>query len=302
MRKLFILAAFFVCPALAEAQYLWDVGGSVGAANYLGEMGGKELTRRDFVSDMKISQTRTAASVFGRYKLSPMFSLKGSINYATIRGADNLSLNPPRVGRNLSFRNNMFEAAAECQFFFYEVNDLGKTYRYKDNFRAYVGLGFGALYHNPKAEYNGEWVALRPLLTENVPYTKVTLTIPASLGFYFTINKRQRVGWNMSWRTTMSDYLDDASTVYVDKSGDPLAFALANRNPELVYNPYTDLPDRRNYLPGSKRGDPDHRDSFLTTTVEYSYVLRGKSSIYRSKYGSIFKGQKYKRRKVRAKF
>jgi hypothetical protein len=299
MRKLLLFSALLALPALSHAQYYWDVGGGIGAANYLGEMGGKELTRRDFVSDMKLQETRSSASAFVRYKLTPSFSLKGSVNFATLRGADSLSTNIGRSYRNLSFRNNVWELATECQYFFYEVNDLGHTYRYRDNFRAYIGLGVGAALHNPKTMYDGNWVALRPLETEGKHYTLVTLTVPASAGFYFTIHKRQRIGWNLTWRTTFTDYLDDVSTKYVKLPDGSLAAAVANRTDE---RPNTDPVIAASFLPGNKRGDSSHNDSFLTTNVEYSYVLRGKSSIYRSKYGSIFKGQKYKRRKVRAKF
>lgn len=301
-----------VSPLVSKAQYLWDFGGGVGAANYLGEMGGKELTRRDFVSDMKLNQTRAYGNAFARYKINQFFSVKGGLSYSALRGADSLSTNPGRVGRNLSFKNNVFEASAVCQFFFYEVNDLGHTYRYKDNFRAYVGAGIGGFYHNPKAYYQGTWYALRPMMTEGYQYKKVVFEVPASAGFYFTINKRQRIGWDLTWRTTFTDYIDDVHGVYVEPSqmgSDPLAPILANRHGELNAAGQALMQPGQSGSYGwradgqvNKRGDADHRDSWITTSVEYSYVIRGKSSIYRSKYGSIFKGKKYKRRKVRAKF
>src|SRR6185295_9814370 len=151
MRKILLLLLLSASPFVMKAQYYWDYGGGVGVANYLGEMGGKQLTRRDFVSDLKFQETRQSASGFARYKIAQSFSLKGSLNYMCIRGADSLCTNEPRYWRNLSFRNYMWEANVTCQWFFYEVNDLGHTYRYKDNFRAYIGLGVGAMYHNPKA-------------------------------------------------------------------------------------------------------------------------------------------------------
>lgn len=300
MRKLILLAALLSAPLLSRAQYYWEFGGGIGVANLLGEMGGDELDRRDFVSDMKLTQTRQAAHGFVRYKLTPIFSIKSGINYMTVRGADSLSRNIGRNTRNLDFRNNMIEAYAEFQYFFFEINDLGRTYRYKDNFRAYLGVGVGALYHNPQAFYQGDWVNLRPLMTEGSRYTAVTMTFPASAGFYFTINKKYRLGWNLCWRTTLSDYLDDVSDRYVDPSllSSPLAIALANR---AIVND-ADPAAFFSHAPGEKRGDPTHRDSFLTSNVEFSYVLRGKSAIYRSKYSHVFKGQKYKKRKVRAKF
>lgn len=321
MRKLILFTVIALAPVVGKAQYYWDFGGGVGVANILGDMGGKELTRRDFVADLKFQQTRQAANLFARYKIAQMFSIKAGINYQCLRGADSLSTNPGRYWRNLSFRNQTWEAAATCQFFFYEVNDLGHTYRYKDNFRAYIGLGVGAMYHNPKAYYQDEWVALRPLMTENHKYTKVTMTIPAEVGFYFTVNKHYRIGWNLCWRTTFSDYLDDVSTVYVNPADlqSPLAVALYDRTNHTAANAYgASLQDpdpgfgnNFGYYPQAdqdgnlifnKRGDPSHNDSFITSNVEFSYVIRGKSSLYRSHYGGLFKGKKGKHRKVRAKF
>lgn len=321
MRKLLLFALLTAGPMLLHAQYYWDYGGGIGAANYLGDIGGKELTRRDFVPDMKLQETRLTATAFARYKIAQMFSLKGSLTYSNIRGDDALSTNPPRHYRNLSFSNNMWEMNAMCQWFYYEVNDLGHTYRYKDNFRAYIGLGMGALIHNPKTKYNGDWVKLRPLMTENKKYTKVAFDIPASAGFYFTINKHQRIGWEFCWRTVFTDYLDDVSTHYADPATlaqiNPLSPILADRTDHVAANTW----GAQNGSPGfgnnfgygtwtgtdgtvhfNKRGDPTHNDSYMTTTVEYSYVFRGKSSLYRSHYSSLFKGKKYKHRKVRAKF
>lgn len=314
MRKLILFAVIILVPVLGKAQYYWDFGGGVGAANVLGDMGGKELTRRDFVADLKFQETRQAANAFARYKIAQNFSIKAGINYQCLRGADSLSTNPARYYRNLSFRNHTWEAAATCQFYFYEVNDLGHTYRYKDNFRAYVGLGVGAMYHNPKTLYNGEWVALRPLMTENHQYTKITMTIPAELGFYFTVNKHYRIGWNICWRTTFTDYLDDVSTQYADPAtlSSPLAAILANRTNNAAaeafqhgfsknygYGSYTDVNGTQHF---NKRGDPSHNDSFITSNVEFSYVIRGKSSLYRSHYSSLFGHSRGKHRKVRAKF
>src|SRR5688572_13870032 len=98
MRKLLPLTVFFfLVPLCAFPQFKWDFGGSVGASNYLGEIGGKELTRRDFVADLKFSQTHFAGSAFARYKVHPNISLKGEFSYGRISGKDNLSTNPGRV-------------------------------------------------------------------------------------------------------------------------------------------------------------------------------------------------------------
>lgn len=302
MRKvIFIGLLFLISFTETRAQYLWDFGGHVGASNYLGEMGGKAGTRRDFVMDMKLEKTQFTLGAFARYKVNPLLRLKGGVNWIRVAGADNLSTNPGRVGRNLSFRNDLIELEVTGQIYFYDIPDLGRTYRYRNDFQMYAFVGVATFYNNPKTLYNGSWVALRPLKTEGKSYSPVSLSIPLGIGLFFTIEKKHRIGWEFDWRTTFTDYIDDVSGNYADPNDldSDLARALANRRGELTG---AGVPAAANYVPGKKRGDPSHKDSYLTTSVYYTYVMRGRSSFYRSKYGSIFKRKSIKRRKVRAKF
>lgn len=291
-----------------------EYGLSLGAANYLGEIGGKEKTRRNFIMDLKLSQTRSAVAGFVRYRLNRDVSLKGSAGWYRISGADSYSTNPGRRGRNLSFRNDIFEISGTAQYTFYSITDLGRSYRYKNDFKAYIFAGAAGFYHNPKALYQGSWVALAPLHTEgqgivagaHKPYGLFQPAIPTGAGFYFTINNKYRIGWEFNWRTTFTDYLDDVSSSYVDPSklNSKTAVALSNRNPELgKYNPITDrIGDPANYFKGSKRGDQKHMDSYLTTTINVSYLYRGESRFAKTKYKSFFSGKKFSRRTIRAKF
>jgi len=321
MKKFLLPSAFLLITSVGFSQFKWDFGAMLGAANYLGEIGGKEKTRRDFIFDLKLSQTRSSMGGFARYKVHPDMLVRASIGWNRISGADKFATNAPRVGRNLSFRNDIFEVSAVGQYMFYDVADLGRTYRYRNGFKAYVFTGVTGFYHNPKAEYNGTWVALQPLHTEGQgvapgapkTYGKFQIAVPAGAGFFFTISKKYRIGWEINWRTAFTDYLDDVSTVYADPAllGSPEAVALANRNPEL--QPYEDnspLPDPKNYYPHyenngkvfPKRGDPTHNDSYLSTTINASYVLKGKSKFAKSKHKAYFKEKKYTKRTIRAKF
>lgn len=311
MRKLLIAIIILSFPVVGFAQYNWDIGVQAGAANYLGEMGGKGSTRRDFVADMKFSKTQFTAGGFARYKFSSLISAQIGLNWVRVEGADNTSTNPGRVGRNLSFSDDIIELSVTGQVFFYEMPDLGHTYRYRNDFKMYAFGGVAPFYYNPKTYYNNEWVKLRPLATEGKNYSAVNVAIPIGLGMLFTIDKHHRIGWEFNWRTTFTDYIDDVSGNYANpKDLSPESRALANRRLELGN---TDgipglIPAENNYgwddknQVGYKRGDPSHKDSYLTTSVYYSYVIRGKSSLYKSKYGSIFRKAKGKKKKIRAKF
>ncbi len=91
---------------------------------------------------------------------------------------------------------------------------------------------------------------------------------------------------------------------------DPVAAKLSNRNDELVYTDNTDLPNRDTYRvhteggvsKNPKRGDPKHNDSYLSTTINGSFIIPGKSKFARNKYKTFFKGKKFRKRTIRAKF
>jgi hypothetical protein len=314
MKLILYVASLLLLSSPLCAQYNWDAGLKLGGTSYLGEMGGNEDTRRDFVYDMKLKQTRRAIGAFARYRFSPIISGAITVNYLRIQGGDNLSTNPARVARNLSFRNDMFEFNGRGEIVFYHENDVGHKGRRGLDFKAFFFAGVGGLVHSPKANYDGNWVKLRPLQTEGPAntYKALTFTLPTGIGLYFTYKKKHRFGWDIGWRTTFTDYLDDVSTTYVDPStlSSETALAMYNRNPEL--GDYGDaLPSPDNYgwfpfsdgsaRPANKRGDPTHNDSYLVTQFTYSYVMRGKSSFYKQKYGWL-QSKKKRGRKSRAKF
>jgi hypothetical protein len=305
MRKIIVLY-FLLLSLSSSAQYAYDFGFHAGVSNYLGEIGGKEATRKNFISDIKIQKTQFAVGGFARYKLSilPMISTKVGLNWLRIEGNDNTSTNRGRVGRNLSFRNDLIEAELTAQVFFYEVQDLGKPYKYENDFKMYAFTGIAGFFSNPKAHYKDHWVALQPLQTEGIHYSKFGAAVPLGLGMCLTLKKKHRIGWEFEWRTAFTDYLDDISTVYADPKDldGATAIALANRNGELNGDDAAKGAPAENYTPGSKRGDSSHNDSYLSTSFYYSYVMRGKSNFYRAKFGSIFKRKGSKKRKIRAKF
>jgi hypothetical protein len=227
--------------------------------------------------------------------------------YMRIQGADALSTYRPRAGRNLNFRNDMLELYVRPEFTIFQDNDLGGRGRYKTDFRLFGYVGIAALYHNPKGQINrtGEFFALQPLQTELVDYSRLSVAVPAGIGFHFTKKRRHRFGWDLGWRTTFTDYLDDVSTVYADPAALPGgvggdAAQLANQT-LFVYTLDPTLPHPNNYAPGAIRGDPTRNDSYLTMTFTYSYVLRGSSNFYRQRYNWI-RGTKRVGRKSRAKF
>src|ERR1700741_1885271 len=148
MRRILVLFALLMSFGL-HSQWLWDYGMMLGASNYLGDIGGKEKTRRDFIADVKLAKTRWNVGGFIRHKWRPRMSPKLALDYIRLEGDDKLSSNPGRHFRNFNFRNDIYDLAFTGEYFFYENNDLGNTYRYRNGFRAYLFAGVGGFLSNP---------------------------------------------------------------------------------------------------------------------------------------------------------
>lgn len=311
---LFVLALGFT----AEAQYKWEYGLQLGGANYLGDIGGQEQTRRDFVWDMHLHQTNIALGMYGRYKLSKRMALNANFSYLQINTADSESTNPARVARNLNFRNRMLELGLRGELTIFYDNDVGGKGYYNPDFRFYVFGGVSVFRSNPQGQvrnaesefFSDTWHDLRPLTTEGQAeaYSAFGLAIPAGIGLYFTFDKIWRVGWELSWRTTFTDYLDDISGTYADPNSLPsdLARALASQsNGEAIAranDPSAGSVFDHQYVEGfaTKRGDPTNNDSFLTTQFTVGRVIKGRSNFYRKKYSWL--RNRTGSRKSRAKF
>lgn len=299
----------------AKSQYDWDYGGSVGASNYLGDIGGKENPRRDFIADLKMAKTRFDLSAFARYRYRNQVYFKGELSFIRIAGDDALTTYAPRHYRNFNFTNNLLELAATSQWMFYENNDLGGSYRFRNALRFYAFSGVALVVHNPKTRLDGKRIPVRPLKTEgqSKPYSRFTIAIPAGIGLHYTYKKRHRIGLEFNWRTVFTDYLDDIKGNYPDPGTVSAATAEAvyrtNINEANAYEPgfannydgnYYDSNNDGVFDKPDQRGDASHNDSYLTLNVSYSYVMRGRSNFNKSKYGNFFR-KKSKRKSYRTK-
>ena len=297
MKKVLLGLLFISGIIYADAQYRGDFGFRIGASNYLGDIGGKEQTRRDFIWDMKLRKTRWTVGGFYRHRFNKNFGVTGSLTYARVEGDDAFTTNRARRGRNLNFVNDMLEFSGRGEYYFYSHDDVTGRGKYFLSMRSFVFAGVGGLVHAPKTrDASNDRVFLRREETEGNRYGLLTATIPVGVGVYFTYKKEHRYGFELSWHASFTDYLDDISTTYTTTTSD-----VANRYDELPSG--ADVPRSIYYEPGQKRGDPSNQDNFLLANFTYSYVLLGSSA--NTLYRQHTKDAKYKRnvkRRIRAKF
>lgn len=314
MRKVYYLLPFFFFAFLTEAQnftrpgdwkkYRKEIFISVGTANFLGDLGGRNQVGKDYSPvDLELSETRTAFGLGYRYKIDTWINVVGKFNYLMVKGDDALTQEQYRNNRNLSFKSNIFELAGRVEIG-YQSSKSGNRYgikrtlgrRHKANNHAFfLFAGIGGFYYNPKAlnPAKTKYIELRPLHTEGqgLPggpkqYSNYSVCIP--LGFYYkmTINKQWSVGLEFAWRKTYTDYIDDVGTTYYD----PIALAaaygslsaqMADPNKGLIYG--QTLPDASGV--GAQRGDIQ-KDSYVSLEVTVGYIFK----------------QKRKRARLRSKF
>lgn len=167
--------------------------------------------------------------------------------------------------RNLHMRNDVIELGLHGRYEFLPTYDYF-TKRKKLN--GFATMGVGLLYSNPQAkDSSGNWRNLSSVHTENKSYSSFTAYIPVSVGVTYKISNHFDIEFELGYRFTFSDYLDDAKGTYVDpttlQSDDAKFFS--NRSAEAT-DSYTGKDRDLNYIQNDL-GYP-----ILTTSDGYSYV------------------------------
>ena len=285
------LLALTMIGLLSKAQkgYKFEYGVISGISNYLGEIGGRDKAK-PFILDLKLAKTRWNEGAYIRYRFHPSLAARVSAHYLRISGEDRLSTNLGRKYRNLSFRNDIYDIEAVMDWIFFSSSKPTGIYKKASStyLTCYLFAGIGGFYHNPKTTYQGSVYSLQTVKTEGVSYSRFGYCIPFGAGFYIAISKRRfkshRIGMEINWRYTNTDYLDDVSTTW--KSPAELsntAFQLANRNDELTSQPdgmagnYGWIDDgnggNKNLAP---RGNPNNKDSYISLNISYGIAIKSR--------------------------
>lgn len=296
-----ILALFILLPSIADAQrwkrFRRQLTGGIGVTNFLGELGGGEDIGRAGPWDLDLAATRPSLTIGYRYQINSYFFLRSNLTWGILKGSDENAGDEARLGRNLSFRSAFADVNVMGEFYFIQ-NARGNLYRSRGvrgrnglSLDIYAFAGIGLMYFNPKAEYNGQWVALQPLGTEGqglpgqpVKYSRFTINVPYGIGIGKTIDRYWSFNVELIIRQTFSDYIDDVSGNYYGRenlrrdmsangaSAADIERAVALSDPNIYHTldgySYDSQPDMG--ATGEVRGNPDNNDSFMTGMVTLS--------------------------------
>lgn len=275
MKYLFVLitCSFLFSDSSAQTRvtrYPFEFLLSTGPVIFQGDVpSGAFVSNKDF-SDFSIETANAHLDLGISYRLKPTLSARANLNLIQFSGHDQYDNNKTKIERNLSFRTQMLELAIQLEYSFLHWDKKGHNLKH----HLYIASGISAGVFKPQAELQGKYYNLRPLGTEgqgigNNPkiYSSYFYSIPFSLGYRYRLNLKSVVGFELSFRKSFTDYLDDVSTTYYDndiikEERGPIAAQLADRN--LSGTPKNS---------GSFRGSPNSADNYSFISLCYAYFL-----------------------------
>lgn len=244
-----------------------------GATQFTGDLGGRNQIGTDYsLKDIDFPSTTMGGMIGFRYRFHPFWATTTVLNIGMLRGNDAETQEIIRNSRNLHFRTMYYELQQRIECILFANEKFGARYSlpghkgFKNhNEQIYLFSGIGVTYFNPKAQYNGSWIALRPLKTEGQGLPggaeetlPITATIPFGIGMRFGIGRMWRLGIEATYVKTFSDYIDDVHGVYYDPS------QLSSPEAQYLSNPSQN--NTNWFAPGQQRGDKQ-KDAFYTLNL-----------------------------------
>jgi hypothetical protein len=248
------------------------LGFFVGKMNYQGDLNPNSFT-------FSHSKLTTAFTI--RQSLNRWISLKGGFAIGHIDAADRYNRDYLKP-RNLSFNTTIKEASLSIET---SLLDLSTTH-----FTPYVFGGVSLYHFNPWAyDKDGKKTFLQPLSTEGQglsqfpkqkPYKLTQLALGFGAGARYEISDNMNIGVEFSQRKTFTDYLDDVSSIYVDRN--TLLQAKGAKAVEMAY--------RGNQLPGGQaypnhgeqRGTPSEMDWYYFFGINFEIKFSAFAQLFKS--------------------
>jgi hypothetical protein len=207
MRFLPLVIVFLLLSEVAQSQSFYAlrrprnliVHGGTGTTFYKG----------DLQDPKRLTKARYNILVGAEYFLFPRISARAELTFFRLAGDDAVSDDPERRDRNLSFFSNNIELTTVAT-----VNLLRTPEKFYQRpiFNLYGFGGFGLLFTNPKTIMdNGEKVALQPIQTEGVKYSRFQPVILGGAGIKYLYNPFVNIILEVGYRLSFTDHLDDVS-------------------------------------------------------------------------------------------
>ncbi len=198
-------------------------------------------------------QLSWGAELHGRYRFNDRWCFRTDIGAYHVRADQRYSRN---AFNKLSFSSTNFSTNIGVQW---DMRPIDYNLRHI----GYVFAGLGITTIGPTTKLNGVTYSLPAFKTEGVDYGLWVGQIHYGMGVPVNLGESTQVRFEGRYTHLLTDYMDDVSTVYADKStASLLEKSLAdgripeNLSPNVV---------------GAKRGEPANNDGYFLLTVQFIY-------------------------------
>lgn len=243
-----------------------------GFSNYQGELQDKMYT---------FAQSKPAFSLGGSLAVTNKLSVRGLATLGRLHAADKYSNDESRLARNLDFNSRIYDASLTVV---YDIFDISEK-----RFTPYVFAGVSVFHFSPYTfDKTGTKLWLHGYRTEGQglsqypdrkQYALDQISIPFGGGVKFAVNQNISLGWEFRFNKTFTDYIDDVSTTYVDRS--VLLAARGAKAVELAYRGGETVHGSPVYpAAGTKRGNPNTKDWYYFSGITLSYRLFAREANY----------------------
>jgi len=223
-----IIMGMFSQDLLAQRWKLrrYEVGGGLGLTQVFGDMGGTLDKNNLFgLKDIKFDETSMAFDAYVRYKIDPVYAIKGNLIYGHGHGTDTRN----RVERPRSYTTNLFEFSVQAEYYLITeearyrsaamFNRRGMLNNYA-SFSLYGFAGLGFVYALPKV-FPAENIVPA---TDAVATSSFGGVVPFGLGVKYVIDDRLLLNGELGYRYCTSDYLDGLTQIVASKHKDVYYF------------------------------------------------------------------------------
>jgi hypothetical protein len=277
MKQFFLVVMAVLCFVLRSGaqpdnSYVWqgEFGISAGVSQYFGDLN----------PDIHFNTPKPVFGIFYRKQVTDYIAVRVAGHFAQLGYSDIYNTqNAFDLRRNLSFNSNVWELGVQGDFNFLRFIPGDGDHRSTP----YVTLGVGMFSFDPYAYLDGQKYYLRELGTEGQaagylgrkPYNNIAVYIPLGLGFKYNLNPKMNIGFEIVYRFTTTDYLDDVSKTYAGAANFPTGPA-----PDLIATPALLLQDRSYEtgtppigIQGRQRGYQNQNDSYIFAEIMFSFNI-----------------------------
>jgi hypothetical protein len=297
-----LFCSHFVSAQNDEETTKFEIGLNIGTTFFLGDLGGNAGIGKNSLKDVNLELTKLMYGIYFEKPVNNWLNVRADLNRTFIEGADNqIRTNGIdelyRKQRNLDFRSRVWEAAIGAQIYPLAIADnIFNFYEYEPRLKPYLYAAVGVFNFKPQGSLTNAsgtktWYNLQPLRTEgqgmveypnSKPYKTTQIFIPLGAGLKYDVSEKLNLSFEMLYRRTFTDYLDDVSKTYIDPADFSkylsatdanLARQLADKTIPIIF------PAQTSAAIGSQRGD-GNADTYLSAVFRLGLKIGNNNNRY----------------------